>query len=108
MRINIGARIVLCGMISQYDAAGAKSDWEGQVNIGQLIMRRATIQGFLVLDFADRFEEAITHLAGLFAAGKLHYDETVLDGLENVPAAVTQMFSGANTGKLVVHLAEPG
>jgi NADPH2:quinone reductase len=107
MRINIGARIVLCGMISQYDAAGAQTNWEGQVNIGQLIMQRATIQGFLVLDFADRFEEAVNHLAGMLAEGRLHYDETVLDGIENVPVAVTQMFGGANTGKLVVNLAEP-
>ncbi len=107
MRINIGARIVLCGMISQYDASGGQSEWAGQVNIGQLIMQRATIEGFLVLDFADRFEEAIGVLAGMLAEGKLHYDETVLDGLEHAPEALTQMFGGANTGKLVLRVAEP-
>jgi NADPH-dependent curcumin reductase CurA len=107
MRLNIGARVVLCGMISQYNASGRGTDWAGQVNIGQLIMQRATMQGFLVLDHVDRFEEAIGALAGLLAAGRLHYDETIVDGgLEGAPDALAALFAGTNTGKLVLRVAE--
>ena len=57
-----------------------------QINIGQLIMQRATIQGFLVLDYGHRFEEAITHLGGMLGEGKLHYDETIVEGgIEHAP-----------------------
>jgi NADPH2:quinone reductase len=91
-------------MISQYNASGSGSDWIGQVNIGQLIMQRATMQGFLVLDFADRFEEAIGHLAGMLTGGKLHYDETFVDGIEAAPGAFEQLFSGKNHGKLIVRV----
>ena len=107
MRLNIGARVALCGMISQYNAAGADRDWAGQVNVGQLIMQRATMQGFLVRDHADRFDEAIAHLAGMLGAGTLRYDETILDGgIEQAPAALARLFTGESTGKLVLKVAE--
>jgi NADPH2:quinone reductase len=107
MRLNVGARVVLCGMISQYNASGNGTAWAGQVNVGQLIMQRATMEGFLVLDHVARFEEAIGALAGLLAEGRLHYDETVLDeGLDGAPAALAALFAGTNTGKLVLRVAE--
>jgi len=102
MRLNVGARIALCGMISQYNAPD--DAWLGQINIGQLIMQRATMRGFLVLDFVERFEEAIIHLAGMLADGRLRHDETFVDGLEATPAAFGQLFSGENVGKIVVRL----
>jgi NADPH-dependent curcumin reductase CurA len=74
MRLNIGARISLCGMIAEYNTYSHGTGGTGLQNIGQLIMQRATIQGFLVLDHADRFEEAIGSLAGLLGEGKLHYE----------------------------------
>jgi NADPH-dependent curcumin reductase CurA len=108
-RLNIGARIALCGMIAEYNRYNhhqVDSDWHGLANIGQLIMQRATIQGFLVLDYAPRFAEAITYLAGLLGEGKLHYDETIVDGgIEAAPDALRQLFDGTNVGKLLVRLA---
>ena len=106
MRLNIGARVVLCGMICGYDTAGTDAA-PGQYAISQLIMQRATMHGFLVLDHADRFGEAVEHLAGMLATGALRYDETVVDGLENAPAALAKIFRGASTGKMLVRVAAP-
>ncbi len=107
-RLNIGARISLCGMIAEYNTYNPGGEHQGGLtNIGQLIMQRATIQGFLVLDYADRFEEAIGHLAGLLGAGKLHYDETIVDGgIDAAPDALGQLFSGQNMGKLLVRVSD--
>jgi NADPH2:quinone reductase len=107
MRLNIGARIALCGMISQYNAAGGGRHPYGQEAIEQVLMQRATMTGFLVLDHADRFDEAIAELATLLGEGRLRYDETFVDGLENAPEALGQLFDGSNTGKLIVRVAEP-
>jgi NADPH2:quinone reductase len=66
------------------------------------------MRGFLVLDHFDRFPEAIGYLAGLMAEGKLTYDETIVDGLENAAGTYDQLYSGDNMGKLLVRVAEPG
>jgi NADPH-dependent curcumin reductase CurA len=106
MRLNIGARIALCGMIAEYNSSGNGDEGPGLRNISQLIMQRATIQGFLVLDHADRYEEAIGYLAGLLGEGRLHYDETIVEGgLDAAPAALGQLFSGGNMGKLLVRVS---
>ena len=104
-RLNIGARIPLCGMISQYTSYGDSDGPAGQRQIAQLIMRRATMSGFLVLDHVDRFPEAIEYLAGLLAEGKLKYDETIVDGLENARDTLNDMFSGSNVGKLLIKVS---
>jgi NADPH-dependent curcumin reductase CurA len=106
-RLNIGARISLCGMIADYNTYNEGGAHSGSLtNIGQLIMQRATIRGFLVLDHADRFEEAVEHLAGMLAAGNLHYDETIVNGgLDAAPDALAQLFDGSNMGKLLVRVA---
>lgn len=108
MRLNIGARISLCGMIAEYNTYNEGGEHAGGLsNIGQLIMQRATIQGFLVLDYPHRFQEAITYLAGLLAEGKLHYDETIVEGgIESAPGALSQLFDGSNLGKLLVRLSD--
>ncbi|MBK5220221.1 MAG: NADP-dependent oxidoreductase [Thermoleophilia bacterium] len=107
-RLNIGARVSLCGMIAEYNTYNPGGEHSGGLtNIGQLIMQRATIQGFLVLDYGDRFEEAIGHLAGMLGAGKLHYDETIVNGgLDAAPEALAQLFTGANMGKLLVRVSD--
>jgi NADPH-dependent curcumin reductase CurA len=105
MRVNVGGRIVLCGMISSYNSLGG--DMPGQKAISQLIMQRASMQGFLVLDHLDRFGEAAAHLGGLLATGRLRYDETVVEGLEKAPEAMTRILEGTNVGKVLVHLADP-
>ena len=107
MRLNIGARVSLCGMISEYNEYTGENSSAGLRNVGQLIMQRASMRGFLVLDYADRFEEAIGYLAGLLGEGKLTYDETIVEGgIEAAPETLGQLFTGANTGKLLVRLSE--
>lgn len=109
MRLNAGARVVLCGMISQYDAtSGAAGGWQGQRNIHQILMRRATMRGFIVSDHPELFEAGRDELARLLAEGRLHHQETIVDGLEQLPVALDRLFSGASTGKMLVRLAEPG
>lgn len=65
------------------------------------------MQGFLILDHLDRFSEAAAHLGGLLTTGRLRYDETVVDGLEKAPEAMTRILEGTNVGKVLVHLADP-
>ncbi|HEY1969761.1 MAG TPA: NADP-dependent oxidoreductase [Pseudonocardia sp.] len=102
-RINIGARIPLCGMIADYNTP--LKEQQGLLNVGQILMQRATMRGFLVLDYAPRFGEIIEQLATSLGSGQLHYDETVVDGLENARDALNNMFAGSNRGKLVIRVA---
>lgn len=105
MRINVGARIVLCGMIDIYNQFGPNTP--GQRAVMQLVMQRASMNGFLVLDHLDRFNEASAHLAGLLATGRLHYRETILNGLEQAPEAMAQILNGRKVGKMLVRVADP-
>ena len=107
MRLNMNARVILCGMISQYDAAGADSTWQGQINVGQILMQRATMRGFIVSDHGDRFAAGAAYLAGLLAEGRLKYDETIVEGFEHAPDALRKLFTGEKTGKLLVHITDP-
>jgi NADPH-dependent curcumin reductase CurA len=106
LRLNLGARVVLCGMISQYDAAGAQREWRGQVNIGQILMQRATMRGFIVSDHPELVEPATAEIARLLREGRLHHDETILDGFERMPEALGRLFAGASLGKLLVRVAD--
>lgn len=107
-RLNVGARIALCGLIADYNGYGSPGTGQ-QTRIGarQLLMSRALLGSFLVLDHSDRFPEASSYLTGLMDAGKLTHDQTVVVGLENAREAFNQMFNGANTGKLLIKVAEP-
>jgi NADPH2:quinone reductase len=107
-RLNIGARIALCGMVADYNAYndGGSSGVHPQPNVGQLIMQRATITGFLVLDHAARFQAIIGELAGLLGSGALRAQETVIEGIEHAPEALGRLFTGQSTGKLLVHVAD--
>jgi NADPH-dependent curcumin reductase CurA len=100
-RLNVGARVALCGLMSEYNAA------KPHVDASRILISRALLQSFLVLDHADRHQEAIDYVGGLMAEGKLTYRETVIDGLQHARDALNQMFEGANTGKLLVKVAEP-
>jgi len=97
--LTIGARIAICGQISQYNA---ESRQEGPRVLWNLIIKRATIQGFLVMDFTARFREAIAYLTQLHVEGKLKYRETISEGIENAPMAFMEMMQGANIGKQLV------
>jgi NADPH2:quinone reductase len=107
-RLNVGARIALCGLMSEYNSYGAPgSPSNGHVHpdLAQILLaNRAVMQSFLVLDHADRFAEATAYLTDLIARNRLNYTETIIDGLERTPDALSQMFNGSNTGKLLIRV----
>jgi len=103
--INVRARLVLCGMISVYNESSSDGySTEGPRNLFQVIIKRARMEGFLVLDYWNRAAEAFEALARLHQAGKLKYRVHVIDGLENAPMAMNMLFDGSNQGKLVVKI----
>ncbi|MGH9024910.1 MAG: NADP-dependent oxidoreductase [Acidimicrobiia bacterium] len=101
-RINDYARIVLCGAISNYNAVELPP---GPRNVGNLIVHRGRMEGFIVLDYRERFLEAILALAGWVGEGRLKHRVDVVEGLEQAPRAINRLFTGENTGKLVVKVA---
>jgi len=104
-RLNVGARVVLCGLMSDYKTMASPSDKHSRLDLSQILVNRALVGSYLVLDHATRFPEAIEYLADLVRMGKLRHRETVVEGLERAPEALGQMFAGANTGKLLVKVA---
>jgi NADPH-dependent curcumin reductase CurA len=102
MNLAEEARILICGLISEYNNDGAKT---GARNIWQILVRRATLYGFLVTPYVPRFAEGGMQMAQWMAEGKMRIDEDVQHGLENTLAAYTRLFSGANTGKLILKIA---
>jgi NADPH-dependent curcumin reductase CurA len=107
MRLNRGARILLCGEVAQYNDSGDRGSWRGLVNIDQIHMQRATMRGMIVTDHLDRWPEALAALGELWGTGQIRCDETVVPGLHQAPAALTGLLAGETTGKLVVTIAEP-
>ena len=93
------ARVVICGAISQYNATGPV---QGPKNYLALLVQRARMEGFIVFDYAARYQEAAQAMAGWIAAGKLKAREDVVDGLERFPEALVKLFTGENRGKLVL------
>jgi len=100
-RLKIGARIVICGQVSQYNEPRP----EPTFHPGLLIVYRARMEGFLVNDYAHRFEEGVTRLAGWVASGDLRWQEDVTEGLENAPRAFIGLLNGANRGKALVRVS---
>jgi len=105
-RLRDGARIVLCGGISQYNNPQGMFG-PGPRNYFNLILRNAGMEGFIVLKFAKRFPQAVTELAKWHAEGKIKNQVDVAHGLENAPKALIRLFTGANLGKQLLHLANP-
>lgn len=95
------ARIVLCGLISEYNL----TEKYGVRNLWPILTQQATLYGYLVLDYAPRFAEAGAVMAQWMAEGRLRIDEDIQEGLENAYAAFMRLFTGANTGKLVLKIA---
>jgi hypothetical protein len=98
-RLANGGRVVLCGAISSYNDAHRPP---GPANYLNLIQRRASMRGFLSLDHWGRFAEIAAVLAGWVAEGKLRYRTHQFDGLESAVDALNAMFTGENTGKIVI------
>ncbi|WP_210491456.1 NADP-dependent oxidoreductase [Patulibacter sp. SYSU D01012] len=99
--LRLHGRIVICGMISQYNATEPPA---GPRNLVRLIQTRGTIQGLLVLDHYDLRDEFVERVGGWLRAGELRYEETVVDGLENAPQAFLDLMAGRNRGKMLVRL----
>jgi NADPH-dependent curcumin reductase CurA len=102
-RINMKARIVICGAISQYNATTKVA---GPANYLSLLVNRARMEGMVVFDYAPRYPEAVAQLAQWLRAGSLKSREHVVDGFENFPAALLMLFEGKNFGKLVLKIAD--
>jgi NADPH-dependent curcumin reductase CurA len=98
---------VICGLISQYN--DKERDWPGPRNFDQMIMKRLTVGGFVVLDhMADRSDEAVAAIAGWMSEGKIKPLETIDEsGLENAPNVLNRLYDGDNVGKLLVKVADP-
>lgn len=101
-RLNIGARVALCGLISGYNDAEFPP---GPRAFGNLLIQRATVQGFIVLDHFGRAPEAAREISGLIAEGKLTPLETVVEGFEELPSTINMLFDGKNVGKLMVKIS---
>jgi NADPH-dependent curcumin reductase CurA len=100
-RLALRGRVVLCGAISQYNDAEPRP---GPNNLTNLIVRRGRMEGFIVLDYLDRSDQAIGELANWVLGGELQYSVDVVEGLDHAPEALDRLFSGANTGKVMVRL----
>ena len=100
-RLAMRGRIVLCGAISAYNENERAF---GPSNYTALIIRRGRIEGFIVLDYFDRLGEAQAELAGWLGAGKLKAAEHIVEGLQNAPQALNLLFTGGNTGKVIVQV----
>lgn len=101
--IATGARIVICGGISRYETGTMPA---GPENYFNLVFRRATMSGFIVLDWASEFPDIRRRLAGLVKEGRLAYRVDEQHGFENVPRTLMRLFTGDNRGKQVLKLAD--
>jgi NADPH-dependent curcumin reductase CurA len=102
-RLNTFGRIAVCGLMSQYNLTETEL---APRNERVVLVQRLRIQGFIVFDFADRYPEALSRLAGWFREGRLRYREDVVDGLERAPEHFVGLLQGRNFGKALVRLAE--
>jgi NADPH-dependent curcumin reductase CurA len=100
-RLARGARIVICGAVSQYNNTGPV---QGPKNYMSLLVNRARMEGMVVFDYAARYPQAVAELAGYLKDGRMKSREDVVKGLENFPEALLKLFSGANFGKLVLEI----
>ena len=102
-RLARGARIIICGAISQYNNTGPM---QGPKNSMSLMVNRARMQGMVVFDYADRYPQAIAELAGYLKDGRMKSREDVVTGgVAAFPEALNMLFKGQNFGKLVLQVA---
>jgi len=99
--INKGARIPLCGVISEYNA----TENAPSPNLRPLLVNRAMIKGFIVSDHADRAPAFLQEVAPLVMSGRIKFREDIVDGLANAPEAFIGLLKGKNFGKLMVRVS---
>ena len=102
-KVNLYARIPLCGLISTYNA---KESVPGPYNYSQLLIKRVRLQGFIISDYSSRFYEAIQDIMPWIAIGAIKYTQEIVEGLENAPQALQKLFNGDKKGKLLVKVSE--
>jgi len=100
-RMNVRGRIPVCGMISTYNGDG-----EGVKNLFNLIYGRVRMEGFVASDFPHLNQAFLSDMTGWLKAGKIKYQETVLDGFERAPEGLIGLFEGRNIGKMLIHIAD--
>jgi NADPH-dependent curcumin reductase CurA len=100
-RMNLFGRVVLCGMISQYNVT---EPLPGPSNLGLAITRRLTLKGFIVSDHSDRLPDFHADMAKWIAEGRIKWRETIVEGIENAPKAFIGLFRGENFGKMLVKI----
>ena len=98
-RLSFKARVIICGAISQYNN---KEAVKGPSNYLSLLVNRARMEGFVVMDYADRYAAAGQEMAGWLAKGQLKSKEHIVEGLETFPESLMKLFNGENHGKLVL------
>ena len=101
-RITRGARIVICGAISQYNNT---TPVKGPSNYLSLLVNRASMTGMVVFDYTNRYALAAREMAGWMAEGKLKSREDIVDGFEDFPETLLRLFKGENVGKLLIRVA---
>ncbi|MQT33026.1 zinc-binding dehydrogenase [Pseudomonas helleri] len=98
-RLRFKARVIICGAISQYNN---KEAVKGPANYLSLLVNRARMEGFVVMDYADRYAAAAQEMAVWLSKGQLKSKEHIVEGLETFPENLLKLFSGENFGKLVL------
>ena len=103
-RLALGARVVICGGISRYELGKMPA---GPENYFNLIFKRASMRGFIVLDYAAQYAAARKRLRAWIASGQLTYKEDIQEGFEKAPQSLMRLFTGRNFGKQMLKLADP-
>ncbi len=99
--LAVGARVVICGTAS----VSTWNPWpNGPRAERHLLVKRARMQGFVIFDYAPRFEEAIARIARWVRDGRLRYSEDILEGIEQAPGAIAGLYRGENTGKRLIRI----
>jgi NADPH-dependent curcumin reductase CurA len=104
--LNNDARVPVCGLVSGYN--GAMEEAGGSVHglLMSLIVKRIRLEGFLNADHLDAFPTFETQVRGWLETGRLRASETIVEGLDQAPAAFIGLFEGQYTGKLIVKVPE--
>ena len=101
--MNPFSRIIVCGLISEYNAAQPYA----YKRMRSVLVNRIRMQGMIVFDWKDRYGEALAGLSKLLAEGKLKYRESIVEGLDNAPQGLISLLAGGNFGKQLVRLVTP-
>ncbi len=99
--IKLRARIIICGTIAQYDGGLDEPDLAPRF-LQHMLFKRASIQGILARDYSHRMDEMRTAIAPWVKSGEVFLPETIMHGFEQLPAALSALFEGKNTGKMIV------